>query len=81
MPKNKPNKGLLKRIRITKTGRIKLRRACGRHLRSHKSAKLRRSYRKPAYAAGCESRRLRSMLWVGPSKPPKKTAEEVPASD
>ena len=47
MPKNKPNKGLLKRIRITKSGKVKFRRAFGRHLKSHKSGKLLRSYRSP----------------------------------
>ena len=46
MPKNKPNKGLLKRIRITKSGKIKFRRAFGRHLRSHKNGKTMRGYRK-----------------------------------
>ena len=64
MPKNKPCKALLKRIRITKTGRIKHRRAWGRHLRSHKSSKLQRSYRQPAYARGSEAKRVRAMLFV-----------------
>lgn len=65
MPKNKPNKGLLKRIRVTKSGKVKIGRAFGRHLRSHKRGKLMRSYRKPAYAAGCELSRLRPMLPAG----------------
>ncbi len=63
MPKNKPNKGLLKRIRITKSGKIKLSRAGGRHYRSHKSGKMLRSYRKPTYAVGCEARRMSSILF------------------
>ena len=62
MPKNKPNKGLLKRIRFTKSGRIKFRRAFGRHLRSHKSGSLRRSYRRPAYLKSCDVQRVRAML-------------------
>ena len=62
MPKNKPNKGLLKRVKITKSGKVKLSRAFGRHLRSHKSGKLLRSYRRPKYAVGCEAKRVRSML-------------------
>ncbi|MDY7109672.1 MAG: 50S ribosomal protein L35 [Planctomycetota bacterium] len=64
MPKNKPRKAMLKRIRFTKTGRIKHRRACGRHLRSHKPARLLRRYRRPAYATGSEARRVRAMLFT-----------------
>ena len=63
MPKNKPNKGLLKRIRITKSGKFKLSRAGGRHYRSHKSGKMLRAYRKPNYAVGCEARRISSILF------------------
>jgi large subunit ribosomal protein L35 len=63
MPKNKPRKAMLKRIRFTKTGRVKFRRACGRHLRSHKSGKLLRSYRQPAYAGGSEAKRVRALLF------------------
>ena len=64
MPKNKPNKGLLKRIRFTKSGKIKFRRAFGRHLRSHKSAKLSRGYRRPAFVKGCDMKRVRAMLFT-----------------
>lgn len=63
MPKNKPTKGLLKRIRITKSGKIKLGRAGGRHLRSHKSGKLLRSYRKAKYATPGDVRRVQAMLF------------------
>jgi large subunit ribosomal protein L35 len=62
MPKNKSHKGLLKRVRITKSGRIKLQRAYGRHLRSHKSGHKIRDYRRPKYASGPDVRRLRSLL-------------------
>lgn len=64
MPKNKPCKGLLKRIRITKNGKVKFRRAFGRHLRSHKSGKLLRTYRKPAFAKAGEVRRVRALLFT-----------------
>ena len=64
MPKNKPNKGLLKRVKITKSGRIKMGRAGGRHLRSHKSASLLRDYRKPIYAKAGDARRVRAMLFT-----------------
>ncbi|MBT8486273.1 MAG: 50S ribosomal protein L35 [Phycisphaerales bacterium] len=64
MPKSKPKKSLLKRIRFTKSGRIKFRRAFGRHLKSHKSGKLLRSYRKPAYAKACDVKRVRAQLFT-----------------
>jgi large subunit ribosomal protein L35 len=49
MPKFKPHKGLLKRVRITKSGKIKGRVANGSHLRSGKSATRLRDMRKPRY--------------------------------
>lgn len=64
MPKNKPNKGLLKRIRITKSGKVKMGRAFGRHLRSGKSGKLLQKYRKPKYASAADGRRVRAMLFM-----------------
>ena len=68
MPKTKPNKGLLKRIRLTKNGRVKLGRAGGRHMRSHKSAKLRGGYRKNNYASSSDTRRICSMLFISAGK-------------
>ena len=64
MPKNKPKKGMLKRVRITKSGRVKLFRAGGRHRRSHKSGDLLRSYRKSKYATPSEARRICTMLFI-----------------
>jgi len=62
VPKNKPNKGLLKRIRMTKSGKVKMGRAYGRHLRSHKSGELIRSYRDANYAHSSDLRRIARML-------------------
>ncbi len=62
MPKNKPNKGLLKRIRITSSGRVKFGRAFARHKRSHKSGKLLRSYHRSAYAHPSDVRRVAALL-------------------
>ena len=62
MPKNKSHKGLLKRVRITKSGKIKLHRAFGRHLRSHKSGRTIRKYRRATYAASSEAKRLGRVL-------------------
>ena len=64
MPKNKPNKGLLKRVRISKNGKFKMMRGGGRHLRSHKSGKLMRSYRKDFFVAPAEAKRLSAMLFM-----------------
>jgi ribosomal protein L35 len=69
MPKTKPNKSLLKRIRITKNGKVRFRRACGRHLKSHKAASLIRSYRKPIYAKAGEARRVANLLFMSASSP------------
>lgn len=63
MPKNKPNKGALKRIRMTGTGRARVRRAFGRHKRSHKTGDLLRSYRKSEYASPSDAKRLQAMLF------------------
>lgn len=46
MSKFKPHKGLLKRIRITKSGKVKGRVANGSHLRSGKTAGRLRNMRK-----------------------------------
>ena len=62
MSKMKPNKGLLKRIRVTKSGKVKFGRAFGRHLRSGKSGQLISSYRKPAFAKACDAKRIQPML-------------------
>jgi len=42
MPKQKPHKGLSKRVKITATGKIKYKRSCGGHLMRTKNAKRRR---------------------------------------
>lgn len=62
MPKNKTHKGLLKRVKVTKNGRIKLHRAFGRHLRSHKPGSTIRKYRLPAFASSADAKRLRTLL-------------------
>lgn len=81
MPKNKSHKGLLKRVRITKTGKIKMQRAFGGHLRSHKPGSTIRSYRLPAYASAPDTKRLRRLLRLkihkaaAPDDGPKTTAK------
>ena len=80
MPKNKPNKGLLKRIRISKNGRVKYGRAGGRHMRSHKSAKLRAGYRKDNFASPSDTRRICSMLFLSAGKAKQEPAETATES-
>lgn len=73
--KNKPHKGLLKRVRVTKSGKIKLQRAFGRHLRSHKPASATRKYRLPKYAHAADEKRLRGLLCLtGGGRKKKRTA-------
>lgn len=63
MPKNKSHKGLLKRIKITKTGKIRFRAPHGRHLKSNKTGIAVQSYRKSRYARAGELKALSKMLF------------------
>ena len=62
MSKMKSHKGLLKRVRITAKGKVKVRRAFGGHLRSHKSGKLMRSYSVPNFVGKADIKRIGAML-------------------
>lgn len=62
MPKNKPHKGLLKRVRITKTGKLRHRKAGCKHLKSHKPSKRLRRLRKTSFMSSAEARRLSKLL-------------------
>lgn len=63
MPKNKSHKGLLKRIRISKTGKARHRSAFHKHLSSHKSGKRLRQLRKDRFMAGPDAKRLEKLLF------------------
>ena len=63
MPKNKSHKGLLKRVKITKSGKIRFRKPNSRHLKSNKSGKQTRSYRSPQYARAGDMKRLGTLLF------------------
>ena len=63
MPKNKSHKGILKRMKITKTGLVRHNRAFGKHLRSHKSAKRLRRLRQDKYLSNPEAKRLERLLY------------------
>jgi large subunit ribosomal protein L35 len=63
MPKNKAHKGLLKRIRISKTGKVRHRTAGHKHLRSGKGGKKLRQLRKDPYMANPDVKRLEKLLF------------------
>ncbi|MBL9031996.1 MAG: 50S ribosomal protein L35 [Phycisphaerae bacterium] len=63
MPKNKAHKGLLKRIRISKTGKVRHRSANHKHLRSGKGGKRLRQLRKDPYMADADVKRLEKLLF------------------
>ncbi len=63
MPKNKIHKGLLKRVRISKTGKARHRSAFHKHLSSHKSGKRLRQLRKDRFLANSDAKRLEKLLF------------------
>lgn len=63
MPKNKNHKGLLKRIRVTKTGKVKHRSANHKHLRSGKGGKRLRQLRKDSMMSNADAKRLEKLLF------------------
>jgi large subunit ribosomal protein L35 len=83
MPKNKTHKGLLKRIRITKTGKVNHVRAGFKHLRSAKSPKRLRRLRKRAFMESPDTKRISRMMYRrlrGASQPRSAiTTNETPA--
>jgi large subunit ribosomal protein L35 len=63
MPKHKNHKGLLKRIRITKSGLIRHRTSGHKHLRSGKGGKKLRQYRNDPYMSSADTKRLEKLLF------------------
>ncbi len=63
MPKNKAHKGLLKRIRISKSGKVRHRSANHKHLRSGKGGKRLRQLRKDPYMSNPDAKRLEKLLF------------------
>lgn len=63
MPKNKPHKGLLKRVKVTKTGKVRHRSAFHSHLSSHKSGKRLRQLRGDPYISNAEIKRAEKLLF------------------
>ena len=63
MPKNKVHKGLLKRVRISKSGKVRHRSAYHKHLSSHKSGKRLRQLRKDRHVTTPEAKRFEKLLF------------------
>jgi len=61
--KHKNHKGLLKRIRMTKSGKVRHRSANHKHLRSGKGGKKLRQYRNDPFMAGSDAKRLERLLF------------------
>ena len=70
MPKVKPHKGTLKRIKITGSGKVKFGRAGKSHLNSTLTGKRNRKLRKCGYATPGDIKRLEGALFR-PLKPKK----------
>jgi large subunit ribosomal protein L35 len=65
MPKLKTNKSVAKRVRSTKSGKFKFKRAGGRHKMASKGAKRKRSLRKVVVASPADQKRIELCLPYG----------------
>ena len=65
MPKLKTNRSARKRMRITKTGKVKHFRASRGHLLTLKSSKRKRHLGKAAYVKGSEAKTMKLLLPYG----------------
>jgi len=62
MPKNKSHKGILKRVKLTKSGKIRHKKAFTGHIKSTKSGKRLRQLRKDKCMSSPEAKRLEKLL-------------------
>jgi large subunit ribosomal protein L35 len=65
MPKLKTKKGVLKRFKIAKSGKIKKRSANRGHLLTKKSSKRKRKLRRSSYLSSADVKRIRRLLPYG----------------
>jgi large subunit ribosomal protein L35 len=73
--KQKPNKSVAKRFKVSKTGKLKRHHAYTSHLMSARPANKRRKLRKPAILAEGLARNMRRLMGLSKLKP-NKTAHE-----
>ncbi|MGB2599310.1 MAG: 50S ribosomal protein L35 [Candidatus Omnitrophota bacterium] len=65
MPKLKTKKGVKKRFKLTKTGKIKRAKAGGRHILSKKTRKRKRSLRKSDVVDSTMEKKIRRLMPYG----------------
>lgn len=65
MPKLKTNRALYKRLRLTKSGKLKKRSAGRQHILGKKSRKRKRKLRMNSYLSGGDAKKLRRLLPYG----------------
>jgi len=63
MPKSKSHKGLAKRVRVSKSGKVRHRSAFHKHLSSHKSGKRLRQLRADRFVDSAEAKRFEKLLF------------------
>jgi large subunit ribosomal protein L35 len=79
--KFKPNKGVGKRMKVTRTGKVKHRHEKNSHLRSGRSAKTKRQLGRPAVLAEGHARNMRQLLGLSGLKPKKVEHERALAGE
>jgi large subunit ribosomal protein L35 len=65
MPKHKSHKGLAKRVKVTKTGKVRFYSPNSRHLKSNKSGLAIQSYRKARFARDGDAKMYGKLLGRG----------------
>ena len=75
--KQKPNKSVAKRFKVSKTGKLKRHHAFTSHLMSSRSANKRRKLRKPGLVSETHARRLRALMGIGRTGPGKVAARRA----
>ena len=58
MPKGKPHKGVLKRVRVTARGKVKYKRTNAGHLMSVKASRRRRRFRRDKIMSDATAKRV-----------------------
>ena len=69
MGKYKPNKGCVKRFKVTATGKVKHRGTMSTHLRSVRDGNMKRRLGRPAILAEGHARNMRYFMGVSGKKP------------
>jgi len=64
VPKLKTRKGISKRIRVTRNGKLIRRHAWKSHLLEHKSAKRKRAFRSPQLLDPADAKQVRRSLGI-----------------